>query len=61
VGLDEALRLQDRGEAVLIDVRSPQAYAAGHIPGARNVAAGEIEARSAEIRRMGRLAILYCG
>jgi rhodanese-related sulfurtransferase len=61
VPLAEALRLQARGDAVLIDVRSAGVYAAGHIPGARNVAAGEIETRSAEIRRMGRLAILYCG
>jgi len=61
VPLEEALRLQDRGEAVLIDVRSREAYAAGHLPGALNVAAGEIEARAAEIRRMDRMPILYCG
>ncbi len=61
VPLAEALARCDRGEAVLIDVRSPSAYAEGHIPGAVNVPAREIEARAAEIRRMGRMPILYCG
>jgi hypothetical protein len=59
--LGEALERRDRGEAVLIDVRSPEAYAEGHIPGALNIAAHEIESRAAELRRMRRLLILYCG
>jgi rhodanese-related sulfurtransferase len=61
VPLAEALARCDRGEAVLIDVRSPSAFAAGHIPGAVNVPESTIAARAAEIRRMGRLPILYCG
>ena len=61
VPLDEALARRDRGEAVLVDVRSREAYAAGHIPGALNVAAHEIEARAAALRKSGRLLILYCG
>lgn len=59
--LAEALERRDRGEAVLIDVRSRGAYAEGHIPGALNIDANEIEARAADIRKMGRLPILYCG
>jgi rhodanese-like protein len=61
VSIDDALARCDRGEAVLIDVRTPATYAAGHVPGAVNVPAAEIEARAAEIRRMGRTPILYCG
>jgi rhodanese-related sulfurtransferase len=61
VSVEDALARCGRGEAVLVDVRTPAAYAAGHIPGAVNVPAGEIEARAAEIRRMGRMPILYCG
>jgi len=59
--LAEALQRRDRGEAVLIDVRSPQAYAEGHLPGALNITSSEIEGRAAEIRRLSRLPILYCG
>jgi hypothetical protein len=56
-----ALELRDRGEAVLIDVRSREAYANGHIPGALNIALNEIEDHVAAIRRMERTPILYCG
>ena len=59
--LAEALARRDRGEAVLIDVRGPESYAEGHIPGALNIAASELVGRAPEIRRMGRLPILYCG
>jgi hypothetical protein len=58
--LAEALARRDRGEAVLIDVRSREAYAEGHIPGALNVPAGQIEGQAVEIRRMGKQPILYC-
>ena len=59
--LAEALQRRDRGEAVLIDIRSREAYTGGHVPGAVNIASSEIEGRAVEIRRMGRLPILYCG
>jgi len=61
VPLAEALALRDRGEGVLIDVRSRAAYAAGHLPGALHIASTEIEGQAAAIRRMGRRPILYCG
>ena len=61
VPLAEALALRDRGEAELVDVRSREAYAEGHLPGAVNIPASQVEERAAEIRRMGRLPILYCG
>ena len=59
--LAEALARRDRGEAVLIDVRARESYAEGHIPGALNLPASELEGRAPDIRRMGRLPILYCG
>jgi 3-mercaptopyruvate sulfurtransferase SseA len=61
VPLAEALALRDRGEAVIVDVRSPDLYAEGHVPGALNVPGSQIEARAAELRRMGKRPILYCG
>ena len=57
----EALALRERGQAVIVDVRPREAYEAGHVPGALNIDALEIDARAAEIRRLGRLPILYCG
>ena len=59
--LAEALERRDRGEVVLIDVRSAEDYEAGHLPGALNIPGSQIGARVAEIRKMGRLPILYCG
>ena len=61
VSIEDALARCERGEAVLIDVRTPAAYAEGHIPGALNVPGDQIEGRAAEIRRMARTPILYCG
>lgn len=34
---------------IVIDVRSPEDYAAGHIPGAENIPADELERHLAEI------------
>jgi len=59
--LDEALARRDRGEAVIIDVRSARTFAEGHIPGAISIPANKIPARVAEIRGLGKLPILYCG
>jgi rhodanese-related sulfurtransferase len=61
MSLDEALARRDSGQAVLVDVRSAAAFAEGHIPGAISIPAGEIPARVAELRKTGKLPILYCG
>jgi hypothetical protein len=61
IPLGEALERAGRGEALFIDLRSPAAYAAGHIPGAVNIPEHQIEVRAGEIRKMGRMPILYCG
>jgi hypothetical protein len=57
----EALAMRARGEAMIYDVRPPQAYAEGHVPGAVRIDASEVAERAAEFRRLGRLPILYCG
>ncbi len=59
--LDEALARRDRGEAVIIDVRSAEAFAEGHIPGAIDMPGSDILSHVSELRRMGKLPILYCG
>ena len=57
----EALALRERGQAVIVDVRPREAYEAGHVPGALHIEAFEIDAHAADLRRLGRLPILYCG
>jgi hypothetical protein len=59
--LDEALARRSRGEAVIVDVRARAAFAEGHIPGAISIPEPEIASRGEEIRRLGKLPILYCG
>ena len=60
LSLAEALDLAGRNQAVVVDVRSAEAYARGHIPGAVNVPFPDVTGRTAELRRM-RLPIFYCG
>jgi rhodanese-related sulfurtransferase/rubrerythrin len=45
----------------VVDVRQPEEYQQGHIPGARLVPVGELEVRRAEIEKLAdRKAIFYC-
>ncbi len=44
IGMEEYRRIVDNpGGALIVDVREPQEYAAGHIPGAINIPRGLIE------------------
>jgi rhodanese-related sulfurtransferase len=45
VDRSELAALVEQGDVVVIDVRPPAEYAAGHIPGARSVPPGEMERR----------------
>jgi phage shock protein E len=56
---DEAHRLVERG-ALLVDVRSPDEFAAGHLPNAVNVPVGELDARLGELGPKDRPLVLYC-
>jgi rhodanese-related sulfurtransferase/rubrerythrin len=47
-----------RGEFLLLDVRQPEEYQAGHIPGATLIPLGELEARHGELEN--RKIIAYC-
>lgn len=47
------------GEFALLDVRQPEEYEAGHIPGSILMPLGELEARQSELERSKRI-ITYC-
>ena len=55
-----AIMDQDKtGEHLILDVRQPQEYQAGHIPGAMLIPLGELEARQGELDR-SKTIITYC-
>lgn len=46
IGMEEYRKIVDNpGEALIIDVREPQEYATGHVPGAINIPRGLIESK----------------
>ncbi|MFO0581683.1 MAG: rhodanese-like domain-containing protein [Anaeromyxobacter sp.] len=55
----EAHRLVKEGVKV-VDVRTAQEFAAGHVPGAVNIPFDEIEKRAAELGPPGTKVLLYC-
>lgn len=55
----EARRLVDAG-AHLVDVRTPQEFATGHIPGAINIPVQDLERRMAELEGKDRPIVVYC-
>ena len=59
IGRDELIARLGRGEIVLVDVRPPEEYAAGHIEGARSVPLDELEHRLADLPA-DREIVAYC-
>jgi rhodanese-related sulfurtransferase len=56
---DELLRRVRSGEATILDVRPPEEYRAGHIPGALSLPLSELKKRLAELPK-GREVVAYC-
>ena len=52
VGVAEAVQLINRKDAVIVDVREPNEFKAGHIPYARNIPAGQITERMKELEKL---------
>jgi len=49
IGREDLIERLVRGDVVLVDVRPPEEYAAGHIEGARSIPLAELERRLAEL------------
>jgi rhodanese-related sulfurtransferase len=60
--LDELLGAVHAGRVTLVDVLSPESYAAAHIDGAINLPVAEIAARAGQlIPDRARPIVVYCG
>lgn len=55
----EAHRWVEAG-ATLVDVRSPQEFAAGHLPQAKNIPVQELDRRAKELGDRGKPLVVYC-
>jgi|JI7StandDraft_1071085.scaffolds.fasta_scaffold464037_2 rhodanese-related sulfurtransferase len=54
-------RLQQGGKLLVLDVRTAEEFAAGHVPGARNIPHDALAARIAEIEdARGSEVVVYC-
>ena len=61
VNTAEATHLINREDALVVDVRDPGEYGAGHILGAKNVPLARIDERAPDLgKRKDRPLILYC-
>ena len=59
VTVTEAQAMVERGEAVIVDVRTKEQYDGGHIKGALSLPLGEAAARASELPK-DKLLIFYC-
>ncbi|MFW5876405.1 MAG: ArsR/SmtB family transcription factor [Myxococcota bacterium] len=59
VEAEELLRRVKEGEVTVLDVRPPEEYRAGHIPGALSIPLGELETRLEELPK-DRDVVAYC-
>ena len=62
VDVSRATQLINREDALVLDVREPGEYDAGHILGARNVPLSRVDAAAGagELKRKDRTLIVYC-
>ena len=61
VSLEDAYVAYNDGTAIFVDVRSKQAYDAGHIPGSQNIQLGEFETNPTKLKLpKGEWIITYC-
>jgi 3-mercaptopyruvate sulfurtransferase SseA len=59
ISTSEALKLANRGEAVIVDVRSNESFTLGHIRGAYSIPGSQLLKRLKELP-MGKMIITYC-
>ena len=60
ISIDEVKALMAKKQVVLIDVRDPQSFAEGHMPGAINVPFDRIPDHVEQWKKEKRLLVTYC-
>jgi hypothetical protein len=60
ISLADFKKLVDQGAVLVVDVRDPQSYAAGHIPDALNVPLDRLEKEAPALRRARKPIVTYC-
>ena len=60
ISIDEVKALMAKNQVVLIDVRDPQSFAEGHMPGAINVPFDHIPKYVDQWKKEKRLLVTYC-
>jgi rhodanese-related sulfurtransferase len=55
---EELARELETGKPVLIDVRTPEEFSAGHVPGARNIPLDQLAARAEKLDRKARTLVI---
>lgn len=60
MSLADFKKLADAGAIVVLDVRSPDQYEAGHVPGAINVPLETVTARAATWKGSTKPVVTYC-
>lgn len=61
IGVMDAVQMMNRKDALILDVREPAEFAAGHAPNAKNLPLSQLEKRMDEIRKFkDRPAVIFC-
>jgi rhodanese-related sulfurtransferase len=60
ISIDEVKALMAKKQVVLIDVRDPQSFAEGHMPGAINVPFDHIPEHVEQWKKEKRVLVTYC-
>ena len=59
--INEAVKeCRANAKAILLDVREPSEYNAGHIPGAVNIPVGQVSSRAGELKDKNAPVYVYC-
>jgi predicted methyltransferase len=60
ISLEEFEKILSAGGVTVVDVREPESYAAGHIPGAISLPLDSVEGAAARLRSLNRPVVTYC-